>query len=315
MKSPESSVEVSVEPKPRKRPRWRLRVLVGLAALAFTLFVITRLEPEQAKKCGPIIESVYLAFNPPIEIELSEAGKQFIAEIATFGGQAGRIAPDRGFLGIFGTRERFVVNFSGANLDDVKLDWLASNHADRIDSLNLMGTAVTDDGLRHLKRFKNLRSLNLFNVPVWQRTKQSSPTTGAGLAHLDIPGLVALSIDGYPITDATLSAMPALPALSNLQLTGTNIEGAGLARFVASKNLTSLVLSGSAITDEGLGQLRGAKGLISLTLFGMPQLTWAGLKTVAAVSSLQYLSLQGCHVSSEDMAQLKAAAPALRIER
>ncbi len=113
MESPESSVEVSVKPRPQKRPRWRLRVLVVLAALALTLFVISRLEPEQAKKCGPIIESVYLVFNPPIEIELTEAGKQFIAEMATMGGTASRIAPDRRFLGVFGTRERFMVNFSG----------------------------------------------------------------------------------------------------------------------------------------------------------------------------------------------------------
>jgi hypothetical protein len=312
---PESSVEISVEPKPRKRPRWRLRVLVGLAALALALFVISRLEPEQAKKCGPIIESVYLVFNPPIDIEVTEAGKQFIAEIAMMGGTASRIPPDRPALGLFGARERFMVNFSGANFDDAKLDWLASHHADRVDALYLMATAVTDDGLRHLKRFKNLRSLTLFDVPAWQRAKQSSSATGSGLAHLDLPGLVALQIDGYPITDATLSAMPALPSLHNLQLTGTNIEGAGLARFVASKNLSSLFLSGSAMTDEGLGNLRSAKGLISLTLSGMPQLTWAGLKNVAAVPSLRYLSLQGCHVSSEDMAQLKDAAPVLRIER
>jgi hypothetical protein len=315
MESPESSVEVSVEPKPRKRARLRLRILVFLAALAFTLFVISRLEPEQAKKCGPIVESVYLVFNPPIEIELTEAGKQFIAEMTMMGGTASRVSPDRRFLGVFGTRERFMVNFSGLDFDDARLDWLASKHAGRIEALFLMGTAVTDNGLRHLKRFKNLRTLSLFNVPAWQRAKQSTPMTGTGLAQLDLPGLVSLSIDGLPITDASLSAIPDLPWLHTLQLTGTNVEGAGLARFVASKNLSSLVLSGSTVTDEGLGHLRGATGLVSLTLYGMPQLTWAGLKNVAAVPSLRYLSLQGCHVSSEDMAQLKASAPVLRIER
>jgi hypothetical protein len=141
MESPESSVEVSIEPQRRKRPRWRLRVLVVLAALAIILFLISQLEPEQAKKSGPVIEAVYLVFNPTVEIELTENGKQFIAEMATMGGPANRIAPDRGFLGVFGSRERFIVNFSGANLDDTKLDWPASNHADRIDSLGLAVTA------------------------------------------------------------------------------------------------------------------------------------------------------------------------------
>jgi hypothetical protein len=178
-----------------------------------------------------------------------------------------------------------------------------------------MGTAVTDQGLRHLKRFKNLRSLTLFDVPAWQRAKRAPSSTGAGLAHLDLPGLVALHIDGFPITDATLDAMPDLPSLSMLQLTGTNVEGAGLARFVASKNLGSLILSGSAVTDDGLGHLRGAKGLVSLTLYGMPQLTAAGLKSVAAVPSLRYLALQGCQISNKDVAQLRASAPELRIEQ
>ena len=315
MESPESSIEVSVAPQPRKRSRWRLRVLVVLAALALTLYAISRLEPEQAKQCGPIIESVYLVFNPPLEIELTEAGKGFIAEMAAMGGTASRIAPDRPVLGIFATRETFQVGFSGANLDDAKLDWLASNHADRIAALHLTGTAVTDNGLRHLKRFKNLTTLTLFDVPAWQRAKQAPSMTGTGLAHLDLPGLVSLAIHGFPITDAALSAMPGLPSLATLQLTGTNVEGAGLARFVASKHLSSLVLSGSAVTDQGLGHLRGAKGLVSLTLDGMPQLTGAGLKNVVAVPSLRYLSLQGCYVSNKDMAQLKASAPELRIER
>jgi hypothetical protein len=315
MESPESSAEASVAPQPRKRSRWRLRVLVVLAALALTLYAISRLEPEQAKQCGPIIEAVYLVFNPPLEIELTEAGKQFIAEIAAMGGTASRITPDRPVLGIFGARETFVVSFSGANLDDAKLDWLASNHADRVAALHLMGTAVTDHGLRQLKRFKNLSTLTLFDVPAWQRAKQAPSMTGTGFAHLDLPGLVALTIDGFPITDATLSAMPGLPSLANLQLTGTKVEGAGLARIVASKQLGSLILSGSAVTDQGLGHLRGAKGLVSLTLYGMPQLTGAGLKNVAAVPSLRFLSLQGCNVSTTDLAQLKASAPELRIER
>jgi hypothetical protein len=315
MESPESSIDVSVAPRPRKRPRWRLRILVVLGALALTLYCISRLEPEQAKRCGPIIESVYLVFNPPLEIELTEAAKQFIADIAAMGGTASRIAPDRPFLGVFGVRETFVVNFFSTNLDDAKLDWLASNHADRIEGLHLLGTDVADDALRHLKRFKNLRNLTLFDIPAWQRAKQMPSATGLGLAHLDLPGLVSLSIRGFPITDATLNAIPDLPSLATLELTETNVEGAGLARFVASKHLSSLILSGSAITDEGLGHLRGAKGLVSLTLYGMPQLTGAGLKNLAAVPSLRYLSLQGCHVSSKDVAPLRASVPELRIER
>ena len=119
--------------------------------------MISRLEPDQAKRCGPFIESVYLVFNPPIEIELTDAGRQFIAEITALGGLAGRIEPERKFLGLLPPDETFVVTFSDRKFDDAALARLATNYGDRIGSLHLMDTSVTDDGLRHLKRLGNLR--------------------------------------------------------------------------------------------------------------------------------------------------------------
>ncbi len=76
-----------------------------------------------------------------------------IAEITALGGLAGRIQPAQKFLGLLGTDETFVVTFSGAKFDDAALARLATNHGDRIGSLQLADTSVTDDGLRHLKRF------------------------------------------------------------------------------------------------------------------------------------------------------------------
>jgi len=80
MVSKELSVEVTVEPMLHKRPRWRLRILLAFCVLSVALFAISRLEPDQAKRYGPFIESVYRVFNPPIEVELTDGGRQFIAE-------------------------------------------------------------------------------------------------------------------------------------------------------------------------------------------------------------------------------------------
>ena len=101
------------------------------SVLFVALFAISRLEPDQAKRYGPFIESVYRVFNPPIEIELTDAGKQFIAEITALGGQAGRIEPAR-FLELFGTDDTFVVSFSGRKFDDAAFARLATNYGDRI---------------------------------------------------------------------------------------------------------------------------------------------------------------------------------------
>ena len=71
------ALPVNVEPRPRKRARWRLRILLAFGVLVVVLHVISQLEPDQAKRYGPLVESVYQVFNPPIEVELSE-GRQAV---------------------------------------------------------------------------------------------------------------------------------------------------------------------------------------------------------------------------------------------
>jgi hypothetical protein len=309
-------LQVEVQPKPRKRPRWRLRILLAFSVLAVALFVISRLEPDQAKRYGPFIESVYLVFNPPIEIELTDAGRQFISEITALGGLAGRIQAARKFWGLLGTDETFAVTFSDAKFDDAALARLATKYGDRIGALQLTDTGVTDDGLRHLKRFGNLRHLDLSSrAPAGLKAKRSAPITDAGMARLDLRNLVSLNLYGLPITDAGLKSLPDLPSLTMLQLIETKVQGPGLSRLVAFRNLSSLHLNGSAVTDKGLSHLAGASSLMVLSLDGMPPLTGAGLKHVITLPRLGYLSIRGCRVSDEDIAQMKAKAPSLQINR
>jgi hypothetical protein len=317
MQSQELPVEVKVEtePKPRKRSRWRLRVLLAFGVFAFALYVISQLEPDQAKRCGPIIESAYLVFHPPIEVPLSEAGKQFIDEIAAMGGTAGRIEPQRRFFGLMRAHESFVVGFSDVKFDDAALERLATNHGDHIAALNLMDTGVTDDGLKHLKRFGNLNSLFLASSsPRWVNGKRLTPITDAGMANLDLPTVVNLSLDGLPITDAGLELLPYMPSLRSLQMTGTQIKGPGLSRLAALRNLQTLLLNGGAVTDEGLAHLAGAKSLMILSLDGMP-LSGAGLKHVITLPRLGYVAIRGCQVPYEDVEEIRAKLPSLRIER
>jgi hypothetical protein len=104
------------------------------------------------------------------------------------------------------------VSFSVANFDDAALKRLATNHDDRIEALHLMNTGVTDDGLKHLKRFGNLRTLSLASPgPVWKNGKRLTQIADAGMAHLDLRNLVSLNLDWLPITDAGLKSLPDLP--------------------------------------------------------------------------------------------------------
>ena len=305
------ALPLNVEPRPRKRPRWRLRILLALGVLVVVLHMISRLEPDQAKRYGPLVESVYQVFNPPIEVELSEAGKQFIANIQAMAGNAGRIEPQHKFFGLMGRDEKFVVSFSNAEFDDRALAVLAANYGDRIGALHLLSTGVTDDGLKHLKQFRNLTALSLFGpTRVWINGRRVIPITDAGMANLDLKYVVNLSLDGLPITDAGLKSLPDLPSLRSLQLTGTKIEGPGLTRIAAFRNLEQLLLNGSTVTDDGLGHLAGAKSLVMLHLDGIP-LSAAGLKPVVKLPRLRYLSIRGCQVPYDDVELMRTELPSL----
>jgi Leucine Rich repeat len=313
MESP--ALPVNVEPGPRKRARWRLRILFSFGVLVVVLFMISRLEPDQAKSYGSLVESVYQVFNPPIEVELSKAGKQFIADIQAMGGYAGRIEPHHKFFGLMRADETFIVSFSDAKFDDRALASLASNYGDRIGALHLFNTAVTDAGLKHLKQFPSLTSLGVSSpTPIWINGKRVIPITDAGIAQLDLKNVVILNLDGLRITDAGLKSLPDLPSLRILQLTGTKIEGPGLSRIAAFRNLEHLLLNGGAVTDEGLRHLAGAKSLVRLSLDGMP-FSAAGLKPVVALPRLQFLSIRGCQVPYEDVEQMRTNTPTLRIDR
>ena len=70
---------------------------------------------------------------------------------------------------------------------------VAIGHLDRLETLMLGGSSVSDEGLRHLKELTNLQSLDLSGTDV----------TGTGLKHLTgLSRLKSLSLRRTQVTDA-----------------------------------------------------------------------------------------------------------------
>jgi|WetSurMetagenome_2_1015567.scaffolds.fasta_scaffold174792_1 internalin A len=97
---------------------------------------------------------------------------------------------------------------------------------DKLTSLNLSGTKVTDKGIIHLGRLSNLTLLNL------DRT--------------------GLTDDGI----ATLVEMPATQGLRFLYFSGDNITDRGIEFLAKLKKLNGVDLSDTKITDKGLAPLK-----------------------------------------------------------
>ncbi len=303
---------------PRRRYGWRLKILLGLAALLLGLYVLSQLSLPQAKRLGPWGESVYEVFNPPAVLELSPSDHRLAAEIKALGGEASRMGRTPGFLGLFGGANSFHIRVNGTEFGDEDLARLLQKHGHRIWGLDLRNTNVTDQGLRHLRGIPSLQHLVLGNDDLrgfpdthWP----ISPITDAGLVHLrELPRLMDLSLDGLPITDAGLAAIANLPNLGGLYLRRTKVEGPGLGQLKSLPKLILLYLDGSQVTDKGLSHLAGASNLQILSLNKLP-LTAEGLKPLKALPQLQQLEITGCGLLDEEVEGLRISKPGLKIER
>ena len=105
---------------------------------------------------------------------------------------------------------------------------------------------VTDNGLKHLKKLKNLHGLGLRGTQV----------TDAGLKDIkDLP-LIDLVLGQTKVTDGGLKELRGLKNLVVLWLHDTNITDAGLKELKELKNLRDLDLSKSKVTKDGVKELQ-----------------------------------------------------------
>ena len=181
-----------------------------------------------------------------------------------------------------------------------------------LERATLDGIQLTDDGLRHLAGWKNLRKLTFYNVT------NRGKFTGAGLVHLaDLPHLQAFACGGSSFDDAGLEACGRLIHLTDLQIWHTPVTDSGvvhLAKLTGLRNLRLLSQWKPRITDASLPHLARIKSLETLTL-GETRLSIAGLRRLDELPNLKSLELYQVDIAAADLEKLKAALPKVKIER
>ena len=121
--------------------------------------------------------------------------------------------------------------------------------------LSLIGTKVTDAGLKELAKLKTLQYLDLGATAV----------TDIGLKELaGLKALQILNLPGTKVTDAGLKELTGLKSIYELNLNGAKVTDAGLKVVAGMKSLQTLGLDGAQVTDLGLKDLAG---LVSLQTF------------------------------------------------
>jgi hypothetical protein len=112
--------------------------------------------------------------------------------------------------------------------------------ADKITSLDLARTKVTDKGLATVATFKNLTELHLENTAI----------TDAGLDQLKgLAALEYLNLYGTPVTDAGVAKLSGLKKLKSLYLWQTKVTAAGVTALKKSL-ATAHINSGWTAADD-----------------------------------------------------------------
>ena len=121
---------------------------------------------------------------------------------------------------------------------------------DAFSSMDLNGSDVTDDGLKHLAKLTNLESISLAGTKV----------TNAGLSGtLELPKLVSLSLVGCTVTMPMMETLSKLENLEVLSLESAKVGDNELPPLANLPRLKDLNLSLCPITDNAfkvLGTLR-----------------------------------------------------------
>ncbi len=152
-------------------------------------------------------------------------------------------------------------------------DLVNIKNATEITELILMGTGISNNGLRHLVGFKKLSSLNLAVTNVSGNGLRSlsgmtsleklffggCPIRGEGLVHLK--GLYNLKLLGLIDTQLTDTGMPhiaTMKSLTELRLRDTKVSNTGVKRLVGLTNLRKLDLVNTRISQTTVKQLKRA---------------------------------------------------------
>jgi Leucine-rich repeat (LRR) protein len=181
--------------------------------------------------------------------------------------------------------------------------------------LDLSHTRISDRGLRALKTAPAIEELNLYFA-------EKITDEGASVVK-NWKRLKKLNLRGTKITDSTLEFLAGVPTLEWLDVGWAEITDTGLEHLTALTNLKWLTFGGNKLTDTALGFLRQMPQLEYLDIGGQQRtdsglwsllLSEAGMQSIATVTELRELRLEGRNVSGRGLELLKPLAKLERLD-
>ncbi|XP_029003667.1 uncharacterized protein si:ch73-173p19.1 isoform X2 [Betta splendens] len=159
-----------------------------------------------------------------------------------------------------------------------------------LQTLNLDGTVVREESLKHLATLPALSSLSLAGIPIADGNHALQSISGLKLTHLTLPGR-------HSVNDSGLSFLSALSLLLELDLTDyTQVTDQGVQHLATMTRLKKLSLSNTQVTDAGLPSLRGLQELQDLCLDRTAVTSRGVAALITCLPHLQVLGLASTRV-------------------
>jgi Leucine-rich repeat (LRR) protein len=182
--------------------------------------------------------------------------------------------------------------------DHSLLQWIEQNPG--METLDLLGSEVSDAGLRHLSRLGSLRELDL---------RACENVTDAGIQNLSqIPTLKTLSVSGCGISESGYRFLANLPGLEEIKVSGGVFERHGMGFLKGSPTIREIDLTPIHVNPDDLMHLDGYPSLKRLRIGSVKQssdTSIASLHHLGTVKSLEYLDLTGCGLNDDAVEFLK----------
>ena len=200
----------------------------------------------------------------------------------------------------------------GLGLSDKSLSLLSG--LSELETLGSNGAQISDEGVKSLAAFKNLKVLSFFHP--------GKDFTGTGLAALaELPALESLTVAGsLSFGDEGMAAVGKLTHLKSFRTwhTGPTVEG--VKKLKSLPNLKQLVLGQrlaykppTTVSDESVAVLAGMKSLETLSL-SEARLTRGALAQFKQLSDLKKLTLDGIDLPEAEVEALRQDLPKVEVK-
>ncbi len=190
-------------------------------------------------------------------------------------------------------------------------DLAALPNLDRVETLALLGTGVTDEGFRELSRARALNEISIISdelsdvaievlaqLPALRSLQiHRGPRIGDnGVGYLsECTGLRELYLKETAVTDRGLLAIRKLPEIWGLILDDTAVSDEGCASLVEMQRLFLLSLNRTRVVGHGLASLRDNENL-NVYLDGTPATDEGVIALAGRLSNITLISLNQTNV-------------------